>query len=70
MATLADVRYWWVSKGVGHVVMSERLGWVFTPCGTMATGDHQFAAPCRKCRKCMIRLAEARVAEFTSGQKT
>jgi len=61
MATLADVKLWYVDRGIGHVVASQRSHWLFTGCGIMTNGDAQKKRPRRKCRKCMERLPEAKV---------
>ena len=68
MATLEDVRLWLVMNGVSHVVDSTAHGWLHTLCDTLTNCSDTSSRPGnRKCRKCMARLREARVATEASA---
>lgn len=65
MATLSDVTKWWTNCGINHVVTDAHQGYVFTLCGTMASGepDEQDPKKLRMCRECRNRLPRATVVE-------
>lgn len=68
MATIEDVRLWLVMSGVSHVVDSTAHGWFHTLCDTLTScSDTSHDPGKRKCRRCMARLREARVATEPSS---
>jgi len=67
MATLNDVKHWYMDAGIGHIVIGGRWspgtlsGWNYTACGSMSTGTATREIPRRKCRRCMALLKDLTV---------
>jgi hypothetical protein len=64
MADLADVKFWQITNGIGHVVFGCGNGVIQLGCGLMVgTGGESTERPNRICKTCRKALKEATVAK-------
>jgi len=66
MAELSDVKRWFISRGIGHIVASCSSNGIFTLCPSWIVGWWDFRKlpteiPKRICRKCRDNLKKAKV---------
>lgn len=68
MADLADVKFWLITNGIGHVVFGSGNGMIQLGCVLiLGSGDETTERPNRICRTCRKALKEATIA--TSSDK-
>ena len=66
MATLADVKWWRMCRGIGHVVLWRKGTMHYTACRFLELGgSFTEQEPRRKCRACMAALPRLNVTKET-----